>query len=191
MRKIIRYIWNAFLILISIILWGNEFLILILASLACTYIIGEFIFERINIRNGKYLAIKNEQKNIFPSILWVVPGILFILSGFLSKNFGISFKGINSNVFLGIYFFILGVIRFLSRKTTVLLTDKHIVTEGDFGKEECSYRKLDKVVLRENEIILKKRYETESLPLVDINSEEINKIFHFLLPKLENRIIKE
>jgi len=191
MRKIIRIIWITISIFIFIILWGNEYLLPVVASFSYIFIIGEYVLERRNLRTGKYFAYTKEYKTIFPRILWPISGVLIILWGLLIKEGGISFRGVESKVFIGVFFLISGLFHLLSPKTILLLTDKSIIFEGAIGTEEWTYKKLDKIILRENEILLMKGNETESFLIEKTDRDVINNIFSFLLPKLENRIVKE
>lgn len=179
------------LIFTTALLWENEFLLPITASLSYAMTIGDFVLGRRNLKTGKYFAFTRERNTIFQGILWPVLGGLLILWGLLSKDGGISYKGVDSKVFIGLLFLISGIFHLLTPKTILLLTDKSIVFTGAIGKEEWKYKKLDKIIINEKEILLLKGTASETFSIENAEKEVINSIYNFLLPKLDNRIFKE
>jgi len=191
MSRTIRMVGVIILIFTTFFLWRNELLLPIVASLSYAMVIGDYVLRRRNLKTGKYFAFIREKNTIFPGILWPVFGGLYILWGLLTKDVGISFKGIDSKVFIGVFFLISGIFHLLTPKTILLLTDKSIVFNGAIGKEEWNYKKLDKIIINEKEIVLLKGTASETFSIENAEKDDINSIYNFLLPKLDNRIFKE
>jgi len=151
-------------------------------------LIWNFIRITRNVRIGKYMPVGKNYNNKFFAILALTFGVLAILAGLFSNGDDQSIFGVNSKYFFGVFFILFGLFR--TQRSLFLLNDRNIQFEDVIFNAEWEYEKLDKVVIRENEIQFVKGIESEKFQIEE--GKVVSKaIQDFLLPKLENKLIIE
>jgi hypothetical protein len=188
MRKIGIILVGIIIIGLYIYFRNNEYVQLALALFAYTGLIFNYFNSRRNVRIGKYMSVGKNYNNKFFAILSLTFGVLVILIGILSKESGKSILGVNSYVIFGVFFILVGLIR--TQRSLFLLTDKTIQFEDVIFNTEWEYEKLEKVVIKENEIQFIKGIESEKFEIEE--GDEVTKtIRDFLSPKLGNKLAIE
>jgi len=188
MKKVGKILLVILIISIIIYFWNNEYMMLALTLLMYIGLIGNFVRIRRNVRIGKYMSVGKNYNNKFFAIFALVFGALAILTGIFSKGDSQSIFGINSKFIFGVFFILIGLFR--TQRSLFLLTDSTIQFDDVIFNAEWEYKKLDKVVIRDNEIQFVKGIASEKFEIEEgkVASKAIR---DFLRPKLENRLIIE
>jgi hypothetical protein len=189
MRQTIRIIFAILIFSVFIFLWKNEYLIPFASLIAYVFVIGDFLFERSKLRTGKYISVGKVNYDKSRRLFLFISGFFIILWGVFDKHSSVSFRGIDSKVFSGVFFMLLAALEIKSY--LFLLTENAVIFDGFIGQEVWRYKKLDKVLIRDNEIRFIKAKETQTFPIGEVDQGRLKKIGDLLSPKLNERLIIE
>lgn len=172
---------------IGFFLVENETILLPISTiLILVTLLTEFLNNAIKIKSGVYLKAGKNSGEKWTVIMFFGIGLFLIIVGIFRTNTNLYWKGIDSNMCIGVLF----IFTFLFRSDNfqLLIKRKSVYFNRYMDKAEWKLSHIDKIVFNDNNIIFTKGNKQKEI-LIE-NDQEFIKARKFLSDNFSEKIIK-
>lgn len=179
---------GVLVLLTSVALWGNEWLLPSVSAILYLFLILEFIRERRRIKSaGRNIIFleKGKVKTLIIRIALLVLGLVCIVSGVIIPGKYWVFKGVDFVAFAGLALFLAGLLR--NKKYSFLAGPQSLVLNDEKGWAEINYPEIEKFVMGDNLIEISTAKERRVV-LLSENQNSLPELFDFLKSRLGEKL---